>query len=149
MIILGCVIEYKSRKAQQELYPVVIQPCRDFTFFIKINNKGGGLYVVQKTVLRESIERQKNYFFLQSSIIEGKSSQNSAVFLEAQHLCNQIDVTDSLPHSLTNFQLFRPYLRCLLIDLDVLYLFATQNLMGKLLMLFSWHISVFLGIFKF
>ena len=50
-------------------------------------------------------------------------STKAVIFLEAQLLCYEIDVTDSLTHGRLAF--FRPYLLYLWIDLDVLYSFAT------------------------
>ncbi len=44
------------------------------------------------------------------------------------HRCHRL--APSHRHS-RNIQLFRPYIRCLLVDLDVLYGFATQNLIRK------------------
>ncbi len=51
-------------------------------------------------------------------------------------------------HRLTptrDVQLFRSYLRCLWIDLDVLRGFATQNLIKKPFLMFLWHFRVFRG----
>ena len=52
----------------------------------------------------------------------------SKLVLEAQLISNYVDVTDSLPRSLThsrNIWLLRPYRCCFWIDLDVLDSFAT------------------------
>ena len=57
--------------------------------------------------------------------VQSVTLKKCITFLEAQLLGNLIEFRQRQTHSLTDVQLFRPYLCCLWIDLDV---FATQNL---------------------
>ena len=89
--------------------------------------------IIQNFILRrfpDTTFELKNNFFETNIFL---------MFLESQLLSNYIDVSDSLPHSRA-VQLFRPYIRCLLIVLDVIYGFVTQHLIRK-----PFHIPLFLG----